>query len=220
MRISSNEMKEWLKVYFIMGSVNCERDPREILSEGIEGGLSLFQFREKGAGAMNGQEKLQLAQDLQAICRAHRIPFIVNDDIDLALALDADGVHVGQEDEPVKNVREKLGDHKILGVSAHTVEEAKSAIEQGADYLGIGPIYPTTTKADAKEAQGMCLILALRNSGIEIPIVGIGGIKIDNASEVVAAGADGISVITAISHAESPIQSARGLKRAVESVTR
>lgn len=203
-------LRETLRVYFIMGSTNCLKDPAEVLKEAITGGITLFQFREKGEGALTGAEKYALAKELQSICKEHKIPFIVNDDIELALEINADGVHIGQEDESVKAVKEKIGD-KILGVSVHTTEEALSAIRDGADYFGIGPVFPTTTKADAKPSRGTTLIETLREKGFTIPIVGIGGITIENAASVVGAGADGVSVITAISHAESPMEAARAL---------
>jgi thiamine-phosphate pyrophosphorylase len=206
-----NDLRDSLRVYFIMGSPNCLKDPAEVLTEAIAGGITLFQFREKGEGALIGAEKYALAKELQGICREHQIPFIVNDDIELALALKADGVHIGQEDEPVKVVKGKIGE-MILGVSVHTTEEAMSAIRDGADYFGIGPVFPTKTKADAKPSRGTMLIEELRNNGCDFPIVGIGGITIENARSVVEAGADGVSVITAISHAESPLEAARALR--------
>lgn len=215
MSVSSEQIREMLKVYFIMGSENCEREPKDILNEAIQAGVSLFQFREKGPKALVGTKKLQLAKELKSICQTYKVPFIVNDDVDLAIALDADGVHIGQEDEPAAVVRDKIGNHKILGVSTHTVEEALAAIEQGADYLGIGPIYPTDTKIDAKKARGTILIDALRNSGLVIPVVGIGGIKPDNAEAVIKGGADGVAVITAISQAESVEEATRALSQAV-----
>ncbi|MDF2859247.1 MAG: thiE [Neobacillus sp.] len=211
--ILSDNLRKALKVYFIMGSVNCRNNkPSEILKEAIVGGITLFQFREKGEGALKGVEKNELAKELQAICRNHQIPFIVNDDIELALAIDADGVHIGQEDESVETVRKQIG-KKILGVSVHTIEEAQGAIRDGADYFGIGPVFPTTTKLDAKASQGTKLIEALRAKGYTIPIVGIGGITAVNAPSVVEAGADGVSVITAISQADSPQSAARDLSR-------
>jgi thiamine-phosphate pyrophosphorylase len=212
-----SKLQENLSVYFIMGSTNCLNDPMEVLREAIKGGITIFQFREKGEGALTGRAKFTLAKDLQTICRDHRIPFIVNDDIELALALDADGVHIGQEDEPVKAVRDLLG-KKILGVSVHSMEEAVMAIEQGADYFGIGPVFPTRTKLDAKPSRGTILIEELRANGFEIPIVGIGGITIENADSVIQAGADGVSVITAISHATSPFEAAQALKMNVKGV--
>jgi thiamine-phosphate pyrophosphorylase len=208
-------LQEGLKVYFIMGSTNCLVEPAEVLKKAIAGGITFFQFREKGEGALDGAEKYTLAKKLQGICKEHQIPFLVNDDIELALELNADGVHIGQEDEPVSVVREKIGD-KILGVSVHTLDEATSALKDGADYFGIGPIFPTKTKEDAKPSRGTVLIEALREKGINIPIVGIGGINSENAQSVIAAGADGVSVITAISHAESPKEATRALKISVD----
>ncbi|WEG14639.1 thiamine phosphate synthase [Pullulanibacillus sp. KACC 23026] len=215
---SPEAIKELLNVYFIMGSPNCNRDPRDILKEAIQGGITLFQFREKGTGSLEGEAKRQLAKDLQAICKQHQIPFIVNDDLDLALELDADGVHIGQEDAPARDVRQRLGEEKLVGISAHTVEEALSAIQEGADYLGVGPIYPTTTKEDAKPARGMELVQTLRQKGISFPIVGIGGINPANASDVIEEGADGVSVITAISQAEHVVQTTNELKKAVHQI--
>ena len=213
-RINSEQLREALKVYFIFGSNNCLKDPHEVLKESIEGGITIFQFREKGKGALEGDKKYKLAKELQNICRQQGIPFIVNDDIELALELDADGVHIGQDDDPVEQMRKRIGD-KILGVSAHTIEEARIAIESGADYLGVGPVFPTSTKEDAKAVQGTAFIEELRQTGITIPIVGIGGIKVDNAATVVNAGADGVAVITAISHAENIIETTKSLKENV-----
>jgi thiamine-phosphate pyrophosphorylase len=209
------DVREALGVYFIMGSTNCLKDPAVVLTEAIAGGITLFQYREKGEGALTGADKYALAKELQVICREYRIPFIVNDDIELAVAIDADGVHIGQEDESVKTVREKIGASKILGVSVHSTEEAISAIREGADYFGIGPVFPTKTKADAKPSRGTILIEKLRKDGCEMPIVGIGGITIENARSIVDAGADGVSVITAISQAESPREAALALKNSV-----
>ncbi|GAB7386734.1 thiamine phosphate synthase [Bacillaceae bacterium] len=213
-RIDSQKMKELLKLYFIMGSVNVAEDPVQVLREAIDGGVTLFQFREKGRRALTGEAKWRLARRLQDVCRACGVPFIVNDDVELALRLDADGVHVGQEDEPVSRVREKIGG-KILGVSAHNLEEAQTAIAQGADYLGVGPVFPTSTKEDAGAVQGPEGIRRLRENGITVPIVAIGGIAPDNVSSVIEAGADGIAVISAICQAPSAKEAARRLRKEV-----
>ncbi|WP_052088144.1 thiamine phosphate synthase [Paenibacillus wynnii] len=199
---NSTNLSESLKVYFIMGSMNCRKSPEEVLSEAIAGGITMFQFREKGPDALTGDAQFELARRLQQICRLNSVPFIVNDDIDLAIALDADGIHVGQDDEPARSIRQQIGEKKIVGVSAHTLEEAQQAMADGADYLGIGPIYPTTSKDDAKEVQGTKIIEELRDHGLTIPLVGIGGITLTNATPVLTAGADGISVISAIAAAD------------------
>ncbi|AOZ93793.1 thiamine phosphate synthase [Paenibacillus crassostreae] len=201
--IHSDNIRHALKLYFIMGSINCKANPLHVLSEAIAGGITIFQFREKGPTALIGQAKFELAKQLQTLCQAHRIPFIVNDDIDLAIAIGADGIHVGQDDEPVSSLRKRLGPHAIIGVSAHTLEEAQQAIQDGANYLGVGPIYPTKSKDDAKESQGTRLIEQLRAQGILIPLVGIGGITLDKAACILHAGVDGVSVISAIAQADS-----------------
>jgi thiamine-phosphate pyrophosphorylase len=203
------QLREKLKLYFVMGSNNCKKDPCEVLREAIAGGITIFQFREKGPDSVTGEKKYQLAKDLLEICREHGIPFIVNDDVELALALNADGVHIGQEDENAKAVRKKIGD-KILGVSAHNVEEANEAVGI-ADYIGVGPMYPTKTKLDTREVQGPSIIQEIRKAGIMLPIVGIGGIKEGCAKQVIDAGANGIAVISAISQAPSPKKAAQNL---------
>lgn len=215
-RITKAEMSRLLSVYFIMGSNNCTKKPLQVLRDALEGGITIFQFREKGEGALTGEKRICFAKELQAICKEYDVPFIVNDDVELALELDADGVHVGQDDEGITSVREKMGD-KIIGVSTHTIEEARWAIENGADYLGVGPIFPTSTKKDTKAVQGTKGLAHFREQGITIPIVGIGGISIENTASVIEAGADGVSIISAISLAESAYEST---KKLVEEVSK
>ncbi|UQZ36410.1 thiamine phosphate synthase [Paenibacillus sp. PK3_47] len=212
-RIQQSEMCKHLRLYFIMGSVNCRLSPAVTLREAIAGGITMFQFREKGPGALTGAAAFDLGKQLQEICRSHGIPFIVNDDIDLAIALDADGVHAGQDDEPASLIRQRLGEHKIIGVSAHSLPEARQAVSDGADYLGVGPVYPTSSKADASEVRGTAVIEELRQAGLTIPLVGIGGITADNAGPVIAAGADGISVISAIATADNIAGTAQQFSR-------
>jgi thiamine-phosphate pyrophosphorylase len=210
-----NNLREALRLYFIMGSPNCLKEPAQVLREAISGGITFFQFREKGEGALEGPEKIRLGKQLQEICKEHTIPFIVNDDIELALEIGADGVHIGQEDGAVKKVRERIGT-MILGVSVHSMGEAQSALEEGADYFGIGPIFQTKTKKDANPSQGTKLIERLRSQEITLPMVGIGGITIENAHTVIEAGADGVSIISAISQANSPVQAAKALRKSVD----
>lgn len=201
-RIDSEDMRRLLKLYFIMGSVNCRLSPEDTLTAAADGGITLFQFREKGPSALKDAARLRLGQQLRQICRAYSIPFIVNDDLELAAALDADGIHVGQDDLPARLIREQLGEHKIIGVSAHNLTEARQAIADGADYLGVGPVYPTASKDDAQAVRGTTVIEELRQSGLAIPVVGIGGITLENAPPVIRAGADGLSIISAIAGAE------------------
>ncbi|MFB5269584.1 thiamine phosphate synthase [Paenibacillus enshidis] len=204
-RIDPAKLRRQLAVYFIMGSINCGgKNPVIVLREAIAGGVTMFQFREKGTGALTGKAAYELARELQAVCREGGVPFIVNDDVEMAAALGADGIHVGQEDSPASSLRSRLGHNTIVGVSAHSVEEARHAIADGADYLGVGPMYPTLSKSDVRPVRGPHLIQELRSHGITVPLVGIGGITPAKASPVLSAGADGISVISAISQAEEP----------------
>ncbi|KPB04952.1 thiamine phosphate synthase [Bacillus sp. CHD6a] len=206
--------RDGLRIYFVMGSVDCNgRDPRDVLKEAISGGITSFQFREKGNGAKVGMEKRKLASELMEICKRHNIAFIVNDNIDLALEIRADGVHIGQEDTPFSVVKDRLAPGMIIGVSCHTVEEAAAAISSGADYIGVGPMYFTSTKKDIREVKGPEVISEIRNAGLTVPLVGIGGVTVENAAEVLAAGADGVAVISAISKAESALEAAAGFGR-------
>jgi thiamine-phosphate pyrophosphorylase len=204
--------REQLAVYFIAGTPNCKRSIEETLQAAIDGGITMFQFREKGEGALTGEAKKQLALKLQSICKKAGVPFIVNDDIALAVEISADGVHIGQEDEPASVVREKIKGG-IVGVSVHTMKEFEQAIVDGADYVGTGPIHATATKTDTRPVAGTALIQKMRKKYPQFPIVGIGGITIDNAGEVIKAGGDGVSVITTISHANEPKQAAIQLKK-------
>jgi thiamine-phosphate pyrophosphorylase len=208
-------LHQQLALYFVMGSVNGTVSPEWIVEEALKGGTTIFQFREKGEGSLTDSSKTELAQALQQICQQYKVPFIVNDDVDLAVQIQADGVHVGQEDETIEEVRRKIGT-KILGVSVHNVEEAKEAERQGADYLGVGPIFHTTTKEDIREVSGPTVIEQIRSAGVNLPLVGIGGIDVSNANQVIKAGADGIAVVSAISLHSSPEQAARELKEIID----
>ncbi|PNU25291.1 thiamine phosphate synthase [Bacillus stratosphericus] len=213
-KAEQQQIKQQLSVYFIMGTTNTTRQPLDVVKEAIQGGITMFQFREKGEKALQGKEKKQLARQIQALCQEANVPFIVNDDVQLAIDLDADGVHVGQEDTNAKDVRERIG-NKILGVSTHNLDEVKQAMKDGADYVGMGPVYPTETKKDTRSVQGVSLITEVRRHGLQIPIVGIGGITYDNAAPVIQAGADGISIISAISQSADPKKAAEELKSLV-----
>ncbi|MBL4984465.1 MULTISPECIES: thiamine phosphate synthase [Bacillus] len=213
-KAEQQQIKQQLSVYFIMGTANTTRQPLDVVKEAIQGGITMFQFREKGEKALQSDEKKQLARQIQALCQEAKVPFIVNDDVQLAIDLDADGVHVGQEDTNAKDVRERIG-NKILGVSTHNLDEVKQAMKDGADYVGMGPVYPTETKKDTRSVQGVSLITEVRRHGLQIPIVGIGGITYDNAAPVIQAGADGISIISAISQSADPKKAAEELKSLV-----
>ncbi len=154
----------------------------------------MIQLRDKVTGP---RQLLSEARRITQLCRERGVCFIVNDRLDLALAADADGVHLGQDDLPPQAARSVLGTNKVLGVSTHSLEQGLLAAEQGADYLGIGPIFATGTKATGYEPRGCDIIRRLR-ARIDLPIVAIGGITVSNVGEAIAAGATGVAVISAI----------------------
>ncbi|MCM3398920.1 thiamine phosphate synthase [Oceanobacillus profundus] len=194
-------MKPSLRKYFIMGSQNCDRNPGDILEAAAKGGITAFQFREKGPSSLNGNAKLELGKELRAICRSYHIPFIVNDDVELVELLDADGIHVGQDDRSAEELRQAFP-NKIIGLSVSTTDEVDRSPIDLVDYIGAGPIFSTTTKTDAKAAVGLEWIQTLRAQFPTLPIVGIGGIDTMNAKSVLEAGADGVSFISVITQAE------------------
>ncbi|WP_010529201.1 thiamine phosphate synthase [Lentibacillus jeotgali] len=191
-----------LRKYFIMGSQNCNRKPEVILEEAAEAGITAFQFREKGKGSLTGQQKLVLGRRIRDICSQHNIMFFVNDDIDLVEPLDADGIHVGQDDLQLDKVREMFPD-RIIGLSVSNQIEADNSPIQLADYLGAGSVFATSSKDDAEQAVGLEWIRSLKQQHPGTPIVGIGGITEKNASSVIDAGADGVAVISAITKADN-----------------
>ncbi|WP_430789003.1 thiamine phosphate synthase [Virgibacillus flavescens] len=204
-----------LRLYFIMGSTNTLENPADVLKRAIEGGISAFQFREKGVGAKGGVEKYKLGAELRDICSEYKIPFIVNDDVKLAIQLHADGIHIGQQDESIVTVRKRIPAYMTVGVSVSTVKEAYLAEQQGADYLGVGPVYSTSTKEDALEPVGIDRIKEVCRA-VNLPVVAIGGIDRMNTSEIMRSGAAGISVISAISRANNCEEAARKLAEEVE----
>lgn len=165
----------------------------EQVRECLEGGATILQIREKN---LPEDEFLEEAKEIQAICKEFKIPFIVNDNINIAAEIKADGVHVGQEDMDAKKVRDMFGENAILGVSASTVEEALKAEKDGADYLGVGAVFPTSTKGDADSVTFETLKEICE--AVSIPVVAIGGISADNLLKLKGSGIDGVSVISAI----------------------
>lgn len=195
-------LRKKLRKYFIMGSQNCHRDPVEVLQEAAEAGITAFQYREKGAGALDGEAKLELGLRLREICSQHDILFLVNDDVELVEPLSVDGIHVGQDDLSAQVIRERWPDI-IIGLSiSNTVELEQSPISF-INYIGAGPIFKTTSKEDAESPVGTKWINTLKKKVPHLPIVGIGGITTENGGSVMAAGADGISFISAVTEAEN-----------------
>lgn len=165
----------------------------ECVEEAIAGGVSLVQIREKTASS---REFYELALQIKEVTHKYKVPLIINDRLDIALAIDADGLHLGQDDLPLDVARHLFGPHKVIGISAGTVEEAVMAERQGADYLGVGAMYATGTKTDANLVTWEEL-KAIKEA-VKIPVVAIGGIKHDNAARMMQAGIDGVSVVSAL----------------------
>lgn len=177
----------------------------DIIEQSILGGVSLVQLREKTKSTL---DFFNLACDVKKITKKYDVPLIINDRIDIALAVDAEGVHIGQDDMPASIAREILGD-KIIGVSASNLEEAIRAEEDSADYIGVGAIFTTQTKDDAKNVS----ITELKNitKNVNIPIVAIGGINKSNVDNLLYTGIDGISVVSAIMNSDNPLKSSKEL---------
>ena len=208
-------MTDW-DVYLVTQQSHAKgRDTREIVRAAVDGGVDVVQLREKDTTA---RERYELGRDLREITREAGVPLIVNDRVDIAQAVDADGVHLGDDDLPVPVARERLGEDAIVGRSVSFVEDAREAERAGADYLGVGAIYATGSKDDiaAEEYAIGTEHLSEICEAVDIPVVGIGGIDASNASEVAAAGADGVAVITAITGAEDPEAATRALGDAVQ----
>lgn len=196
------------------GLVSPEALPR-VVSAALEGGVTLVQLRDKRLTTI---ALLHLARTLAAVCRDRGVPFVVNDRVDVALAAECDGAHVGhigQEDLPPADARRLLGPAAILGVSVGSAPEALAATLQGASYVSAGPMFATSTKANAGPAAGLPLLRAVR-AATKLPLVVIGGITTEQVTPLMAAGADGVCVGSAILRAGDPATAARGFAAALE----
>ncbi len=187
------------------------RSHTEVAAQVIHGGARMIQLRDK---LHNKKELLPIAQQLKNLCSEHDVPFIINDYLDLVLATDADGLHLGQNDLPVSIARKLLPMGKILGCSTTTADQAATAEAEGADYIAVGSIYPTPSKETAKVV-GLDRLRQIRQA-ITLPLVAIGGITKDNAAEVITAGADSVAVISNIVGAEAPEEAARQIVTRLE----
>ena len=195
-------------LYFITDSSGFEES--EFLyrvEQALQGGVTLLQLREKDKTT---REYIELAQKVHTIAKGYNVPLIIDDRVDVALAIDAEGVHVGQSDMPVIMARKLMGDQKIVGATTKTVEQAKEAYEQGADYLGVGAIYPTTTKVktiltSTETLHNIC-------EAVEIPVNAIGGLNKDNIDILEGIHIAGICVVSAIMKADDPEKATEELK--------
>lgn len=184
------------------------RGVEAVVQAAVAGGVTIVQWRDKSGDA---RALLPRVQRLCAWLRVRQVPLIVNDDVDFTLACDADGVHVGQDDMSCADVRRRVGADRLIGVSVSTVAEALQAERDGADYLGLSPVFSTPTKPDAPAAVGLDGLRAIR-AAVRLPLIAIGGIHAGNAAAIRAAGADGIAVVSAIMAAADPRAAAQELR--------
>ena len=195
-------------VYLILDKKLCgDRDPLKLAEEAIIGGVDVIQLRDKESPV---KEIVEVANRLRELARKRNVSFIVNDRVDIALAVDAHGVHLGEDDLPLNLARQILGRDKIIGVSTHNLARAKEAERMGADYISVGAIFPTQTKSDAPVV-GVDSIRQIE-ANIQIPFVAIGGINLDNVEEVIRAGAKRVAIAGAILKSKDIAEAARRLK--------
>lgn len=196
--VDKKSLKDALKLYLVTDSVILRgRDFYKCIEDAIKGGVTMVQLREKD---ISGREFLERAIKLRELTKRYGVSLIINDRVDIALLCDADGVHVGQSDIGAKDVRRLVGEDKIVGVSARSVEEAKTAKEDGADYIGIGAMFATSTKLDAKSVS-LETVENIKNN-VDIPFVLIGGINLENLDTLKKLDSDGYAIVSSILKAE------------------
>lgn len=183
----------------------------ELVRLAIAGGADTIQFRQKNGST---REMIATARNLKQVCANSGVTFIVNDRLDVAIASKADGVHLGQDDFPIALARKLLGKSRLIGGSAAILEEARKRLEEGADYIGFGPVYQTSSKTDAGPVSGIDQLKKVIET-IPLPIIAIGGITIANTPEIMRAGAHGIAVISAVCCQENPEQATLALSQAI-----
>ncbi|MBQ8418612.1 MAG: thiamine phosphate synthase [Phascolarctobacterium sp.] len=185
-------------IYLVTDEIALKgRELLPVVEEALQGGVTLLQYRNKNA---EGGKLYEEALALKKLCDKYNVPLIIDDRLDIAVAVGAAGVHIGQDDIPCKIARQVLGDDYIIGVSAHNPVEAQQAIDDGADYLGCGAVYATTTKAKVT-ALGLDGLATIRRA-VQVPMVGIGGVDLSNAKDVLSVGVEGIAIVRAILGAE------------------
>lgn len=184
----------------------------ETVAAAVRGGVSFVQLRDKNADL---RDRVDAARALQSILNGTGVPLVINDDLDAAIAADVDGVHIGQDDVSPTVARHRLGPDKIIGLSCDTPEHVKAADASIVDYLGLGTVFPTATKADHKPTIGLSGLAEMARLA-QIPTVAIGGLKVEHAGDILRAGCDGIAVVSAICGQADPERAARDLSRALD----
>lgn len=212
--------REMLKLYFVAGTQDCRHlsgSPTEnllaVLETALRNGITCYQFREKGIGSLqNETEILDLAAKCRDLCHRFGVPFVLNNDVHMAVEIGADGVHIGQSDMPLLEAADVCAGRVFLGISNNSFDNIRSSVAVGcADYLAAGPIFPTRSKPDAKTPVGIDFVRRIHAEGIDCPLVSIGGITAVTAPQLRAAGADGIAVISAIAAAKDVASAVQSL---------
>ncbi len=200
--------------FYVITAENIEKgySHLDLAQAAIKGGVTLIQFREKNKST---RELLEIGFKLRELTFRAKIPLIVNDRLDIALAIGSEGIHIGQEDMPLTIARKLLGPKKIIGVSARNIQEAIEAERSGADYLGVGPIFETPSKEDAGEPIGCQTLRAIKNK-VRIPVVAVGGVNLANLEEIFLAGADGVAVISAITGQADMVKAAKEMREKID----
>jgi len=188
------------------------RPLNEVVEAAVKGGVTMVQLREKDC---SGREFYELSMQMKTLLKPYRIPLIINDRLDIALACNAEGIHIGQDDIPYPIVRKLMGKDKIIGLSVENIQDAEDANKLDVDYIGISPVFSTLTKTDTASALGLKGVKEITRISRH-PSVGIGGINRTNARDIILAGADGISVVSAIMSVQNPMLSASELKKIVD----
>lgn len=203
---------DW-RLYLVTDRAMCGMRPvEEVVAAAIRGGVSLVQVREK---QLSTRDFIAVARRIRAVTRAAGVPMLINDRVDVALAVGADGVHVGQSDMPPADARRLMGPDALVGLSVETLQDLAASEAEDVDYLGVSPIYCTPTKAELTRAWGLDGLRAVR-AMTKRPLVAIGGIHACNASEIIGAGADGVAVVSAICGATDPEKAARELRARID----
>jgi len=216
MRNNMLNINQMLEVYFIAGTQDCEnKDLLTALERALKAGITCFQLREKGTESLaaDKEQLKELAWECQKLCEEYQVPFIINDYVHLAVEVSADGIHVGQEDLEIEKTIQLFGKDKIIGLSTNTKSEFhKAQKKEHVDYLGLGPVFPTGSKKDYKQPLGVEGLNDILQQSAKTPVVAIGGIKEDNAKDVLHTNVDGIAVISAIIRSDDIYKTVKNLK--------
>jgi thiamine-phosphate pyrophosphorylase len=202
---------DWRLCFIADTEVLAGMDVLQIIGEAVAGGSTIIQLRTKKKAT---REFLQIVMRATELLRPRKVPLIINDRVDIALACGADGVHLGQDDMPLPYARRLLGNKKLIGITASNPAEAVAAEKEGADYVGVGPVFLTSSKVDVPPVLGLDGLREIRGK-IRLPILAVGGINVSNAGQVISAGADGVAVIRAIAASNNPRQAATELIEAI-----